>query len=100
MPIRFYCPFCDTLLGISRRKAGAVVLCPSCHGAVGVPSEEAGFSQAPAASPGWLLPAPPRGPVSSSDIVLTPAQLLAILLALMLMLCLSFAAGLLLGALS
>ena len=30
MPIRFRCVYCDKLLGIAKRKAGAVVNCPQC----------------------------------------------------------------------
>jgi hypothetical protein len=100
MPIRFYCPFCDQLLGIARRKAGAVVECPSCHGKVGVPSETAPPAPPPA-PPEWLVPVPPRSATPSpsrSDIVLTPTQVVAVLVALGLLLGLSFTAGLLVGA--
>src|SRR6516164_8520516 len=38
MPIRFRCAYCKQLMGISRRKAGTVVSCPTCHGQVVVPS--------------------------------------------------------------
>ena len=38
MPIRFRCAFCNQLMGIARRKAGAVVHCPKCNGQVVVPS--------------------------------------------------------------
>lgn len=41
MPIRFRCVYCDTLLGIARRKSGTVVKCPSCAGQLIVPSPEA-----------------------------------------------------------
>lgn len=45
MPIKFRCAYCNKLLGISRRKAGTVVRCPSCEGQVVVPNlEEAGLS--------------------------------------------------------
>jgi hypothetical protein len=37
MPIRFRCPQCKQLLGISRRKAGTSVGCPTCHAQVTVP---------------------------------------------------------------
>jgi len=38
MPIRFRCAYCNQLMGISRRKAGTVVRCPSCSGQVVVPN--------------------------------------------------------------
>ena len=38
MPIRFRCAYCNQLLGISRRKAGTVVRCPTCAGQVVVPN--------------------------------------------------------------
>lgn len=38
MPIRFRCVYCDRLLGISRRKAGAIVTCPHCKEKLIVPS--------------------------------------------------------------
>lgn len=40
MPIRFRCPVCQQLLGISRRKAGSNVQCPNCHNAVLVPAQD------------------------------------------------------------
>lgn len=40
MPIRFRCVYCDKLLGIARRKAGAVVSCPHCGEKLIVPSPE------------------------------------------------------------
>jgi hypothetical protein len=40
MPIRFRCAYCNQLLGISRRKAGQVVRCPTCAGQVVVPNPE------------------------------------------------------------
>src|SRR5947209_9044122 len=51
MPIRFRCAYCNQLMGISRRKAGTVVRCPSCSGQVVVPnpaSEPTEKPQAPA----------------------------------------------------
>lgn len=42
MPIRFRCAYCNQLLGISRRKAGQVVRCPTCAGQVVVPQAEDG----------------------------------------------------------
>lgn len=41
MPIRFRCGKCNQLLGISRRKAGTVVRCPSCATELMVPTAEA-----------------------------------------------------------
>ncbi len=41
MPIRFRCAYCNQLLGISRRKAGTAVRCPTCAGQVVVPNVEA-----------------------------------------------------------
>jgi hypothetical protein len=78
MPIRFRCPYCDQLLGIARRKSGAVVDCPRCRGRVGVPAD------APS-SPGLTLS---RG---QATILFLGAGLLALL---------AFAAGLLVGALT
>jgi DNA-directed RNA polymerase subunit RPC12/RpoP len=40
MPVRFRCAYCNQLLGISRRKAGTIVRCPTCSGQVVVPSVE------------------------------------------------------------
>jgi hypothetical protein len=94
MAIRFYCPFCDQLLGIAQRKAGAVVECPSCHGKVGVPSEDA--PNVELVPPGALGGAAP----DSGALVLTHPQVVALLLVLGMLLVLSFAAGLLVGALS
>jgi hypothetical protein len=41
MPIRFRCAYCNQLLGISRRKAGTAVRCPTCAGKVIVPRADA-----------------------------------------------------------
>ena len=41
MPIRFRCAYCNQLMGISRRKAGTVVRCPTCAGQVVVPDPDA-----------------------------------------------------------
>ena len=38
MPIRFRCVYCNKLLGIARRKAGAVVNCPQCRQPLIVPT--------------------------------------------------------------
>jgi phage FluMu protein Com len=40
MPIRFRCVYCDKLLGIAKRKAGAVVNCPQCQQPLIVPTPE------------------------------------------------------------
>ncbi len=40
MPIRFRCQHCRQLLGISRRKAGMTVHCPTCRAEVTVPLED------------------------------------------------------------
>ncbi|MGH7174094.1 MAG: hypothetical protein ACRELF_09110 [Gemmataceae bacterium] len=40
MPIRFRCRHCNQLMGISRRKAGMTVQCPTCHGSVLVPQPD------------------------------------------------------------
>jgi hypothetical protein len=98
MAIRFYCPFCDRLLGISQRKAGDIVECPSCHGKVGVPLAER-FEEPtapPSLSPIPLSPLPAR----TSGIVLTRSQMLALGLLLGLLLLAAFTAGLLVGALT
>lgn len=42
MPIRFRCVYCEKLLGIARRKAGAVVNCPHCNEKLIVPTPEPG----------------------------------------------------------
>jgi hypothetical protein len=50
MPIRFRCRYCNQLMGISRRKAGMTVHCPTCHGQVIVPPGE-GEDQPAASAP-------------------------------------------------
>jgi DNA-directed RNA polymerase subunit RPC12/RpoP len=40
MPIRFRCSYCNQLLGISRRKSGTSVRCPTCAGQVLVPEQD------------------------------------------------------------
>ncbi len=37
MPVRFRCSYCNQLLGISRRKIGTAIKCPTCQGQVVVP---------------------------------------------------------------
>ena len=78
MPIRFRCPFCDQLLGISRRKVGAVVDCPRCRGRVGVPD----------------------GAAPSGGVALSRGQAAVLVLGAGLLALLAFAAGLLVGALT
>jgi hypothetical protein len=90
MPIRFYCPFCDQLLGVSSRKAGAVVECPGCHGQVGVP--------VPGAPPLPLVPVP--APARAAGVVLGPVQVAALTALLVVLTGLAFAAGLFVGWLS
>ncbi len=94
MPIRFYCPFCDQLLGVSSRKVGAVVECPRCHGKVGVPRQDA---------PAPPVPSPPLPPLPapvSADIVLSAWQVVALGVLLVILAAFAFTAGLVVGALS
>lgn len=58
MPIRFRCVYCDKLLGIARRKAGAVVNCPQCGQPLIVPTPEGEPEKAVAASPSAVPSAP------------------------------------------
>src|SRR5207302_8889691 len=51
MPIRFRCAYCNQLMGISRRKAGTVVRCPSCSGQVVVPNPSAEPTEKPHEAP-------------------------------------------------
>ncbi len=61
MPVRFRCAYCNQLLGISRRKIGTVVRCPTCAGQVVVPpTDTEGPSAAPAPAP---APAQARQPL-------------------------------------
>ncbi|MFL5240753.1 MAG: hypothetical protein ACJ8FY_01480 [Gemmataceae bacterium] len=50
MPIRFRCSYCNQMLGISRRKIGSLVRCPTCAGQIVVPAKSTATaeSQAPA----------------------------------------------------
>lgn len=82
MAIRFYCPFCDRLLGISDRRAGAVVACPQCGGKIGVPTAN-------------TLPAPPTGPLG---MVLTFRQVWTGLVVCVAAVLSAFTVGLLIGA--
>src|SRR3954468_7484605 len=45
MPIRFRCVYCNQLLGISRRKAGAIVRCTKCQGQLIVPDPHEGATE-------------------------------------------------------
>lgn len=49
MPVRFRCAYCNQLLGISRRKIGTIVSCPTCQGKVVVPSIDSEPAEQPAA---------------------------------------------------
>src|SRR5262245_48901585 len=51
MPIRFRCAYCNQLLGISRRKAGKVVRCPTCAGQVIVPPSPSQANSPPSSKP-------------------------------------------------
>jgi phage FluMu protein Com len=59
MPIRFRCVYCDKLLGIAKRKAGAVVNCPQCGQPLIVPTPEPEPEPTAAAS---QPAAPAKGP--------------------------------------
>jgi hypothetical protein len=48
MPVRFRCAYCNQLLGISRRKIGTIVRCPTCQGQVVVPSIDSEPAEQPA----------------------------------------------------
>ena len=76
MPIRFRCVYCDKLLGIARRKAGAVVNCPQCQQPLIVPSPE---PEPTAAAGRPAAPPPPSNPgqlfeQDDFDVYLEPAQ--------------------------
>jgi phage FluMu protein Com len=47
MPVRFRCSYCNQLLGISRRKIGLPVKCPTCQGQVIVPPKDTEEKDAP-----------------------------------------------------
>jgi hypothetical protein len=59
MPIRFRCAYCNQLMGISRRKAGTVVRCPSCSGQVVVPNPSSEPTEKP---PEGVSPRPAGAP--------------------------------------
>lgn len=60
MPIRFRCAYCNQLMGIAHRKAGAVVRCPKCSGQVVVPTPSE--AEVAAASPPAPVPSPAAPP--------------------------------------
>ena len=92
MPIRFFCPFCERLLGISSRRVGEVVECPSCGGKVGVPSPDAPPAPPP---PVPMVPLPDP----TSHLVLGCGQMIGLSVALLLLAGVAFVAGMLVGAL-
>ncbi len=47
MPIQFRCAYCNQLLGIARRKAGATVNCPTCGKPIVVPTPEPDKAEPP-----------------------------------------------------
>jgi len=138
MPIRFRCRYCKQLLGIARRKAGAMVRCPNCRAEILVPQPETEAKAGPPAAepipeaPALLFergdfeallqnpaidkPAPPAAgpsplafaeemsaPPSANPrcrppgLVLSPTQATGLTVAVILLLALAFAAGLLIG---
>jgi hypothetical protein len=56
VPIRFRCAYCNQLMGISRRKAGTVVRCPTCSGQVVVPNPDNDSPAPPAPGPAAASP--------------------------------------------
>jgi phage FluMu protein Com len=102
MPIRFRCRHCQQLLGIARRKAGQSVRCPTCRREVTVPHEDeepsprppaGAFDVEPAApDPAWPLPVPPP-----PGLVLSSQQVTLLAVAAVVLLAVSFAAGVLVG---
>src|SRR5262245_53589362 len=62
MPIRFRCVYCDKLLGIARRKAGAVVNCPQCNQPLIVPTPEPEPEPQPSGAAAGGPPALPQKP--------------------------------------
>lgn len=65
MPIRFRCHYCNQLMGISRRKAGMSVNCPTCHAQVVVPHSEPEDKAEP--PPGQPIPDAPAPLFERSD---------------------------------
>src|SRR5688572_27746928 len=60
MPVRFRCVYCNKLLGIARRKAGAVVNCPQCNQPLIVPTPEPEPTAAAASGTASLPKAPSK----------------------------------------
>jgi DNA-directed RNA polymerase subunit RPC12/RpoP len=66
MPIKFRCAYCNQLMGISRRKAGTVVSCPTCKGQIVVPLPEPAIHVQPLMVPAAVvspIPATAEGPI-------------------------------------
>jgi hypothetical protein len=117
MPIRFRCVYCDKLLGIARRKAGAVVNCPQCQQPLIVPTPEDMLDPAPdqtyrgpaevpvptpvkTAGPPAAFPTVPqqRTPAAKSPgIVLTTGKLIAAGVVVLALLGAAFVGGYLIG---
>ena len=85
MPIRFRCSNCNRLLGIARRKAGAMVACPHCQLSVRVPEPGPEDNEddeilpsrkvspaPPPAFPAEVTPPPIPRPVPAAKTVLPP----------------------------
>src|SRR5437588_10009532 len=70
VPIRFRCAYCNQLMGISRRKAGTVVRCPTCSGQVVVPNPDTEAPVMP--KPGEKTAAPNLFEQSDFDELLRP----------------------------
>jgi hypothetical protein len=101
MPIKFRCCYCRSLLGISHRRAGAVVECPHCHGKVGVPVVDVPEDPPDLDEPSRIEEpeAPPlaHDPFTWPQLALTPALLGMLAGALLLLLALAFVFGLVIG---
>jgi hypothetical protein len=127
MPIRFRCAYCNQLMGIARRKAGAIVRCPTCAGQVVVPdpkrraplgqnpAEGAGLFERNDFDPGFQNPtqaAGPRGhggrldvepfplpdqPALERGLFLSAGKVVLLVLVVFLLLGITFLAGLLTG---
>jgi len=72
--VRFLCPACHQLLGISARKAGAQVNCPKCRSAIIVPPTEPGGLEPAAGDPAerdevWAeAPAADKPPIAAPPV--------------------------------
>jgi phage FluMu protein Com len=125
MPVRFRCRHCHQLLGISRRKIGMAVSCPTCHIKVVVPATDAPDVDRPAAhkpdplfegsdldallQPALVDPAPgsaqvpinvePYSPpvLPPMGVMLSPFQAILLTVGTAFLLAVVFAAGLLIG---